>query len=206
MDRFRLRALLAGLCLLALGGTALGQTEPLLFGTRESFSAKLTLFTKWTGTLSRYQGEVEGCQSSICDKAAWQRFIDGLRGAGPAAQLDAVNAEMNRHPYIEDPVNWGVPDYWETPFEFLRRDGDCEDYAISKYLALRALGLDLGTMRIVVLQDMNLDLGHAVLAVYLDGRIMILDNQIKRVVGADSIRHYRPIYSINEDGWWLHQP
>jgi predicted transglutaminase-like cysteine proteinase len=206
MDRVRMRMMLAGICLLALATSAEGGTDPLLFGTRESFSGKLTLFTKWTGSLSRHRGEVETCPSSTCDKARWQRFIDGLRGAGAAAQLDAVNAEMNRHPYIEDPVNWGLPDYWETAFEFLRRDGDCEDYAISKYLALRALGVDLGAMRIVVLQDLNLDLGHAVLAVYLDGRIMILDNQIKRVVGADSIRHYKPIYSINESGWWLHQP
>jgi predicted transglutaminase-like cysteine proteinase len=47
---------------------------------------------------------------------------------------------------------------------------------------------------------------HAVLAVYINGTIMILDNQARQVVRADSIRHYRPYYSINESSWWLHKP
>ena len=41
---------------------------------------------------------------------------------------------MNRSPYIVDPINWGVKDYWESPGQFFSRKGDCEDYAIAKYL------------------------------------------------------------------------
>lgn len=33
---------------------------------------------------------------------------------------------------------------------------------------------------------------------------MILDNQGDRVLLDTDIRHYRPIYSINESAWWLH--
>jgi hypothetical protein len=25
------------------------------------------------------------------------------------------------------------------------------------------------------------------------------------VVPANSIRHYQPVFSINEEGWWLHR-
>ena len=60
-------------------------------------------------------------------------------------------------------------------------------------------------MRIVIVQDLNLKVAHAILAVYVDGTIKILDNQIKQVVDAETIRHYRPIYSVNEDAWWLHR-
>ena len=60
-------------------------------------------------------------------------------------------------------------------------------------------------MRIVIVQDLNLKVAHAVLAVYLDDTIKILDNQIKQVVEAGTIRHYRPIYSVNEESWWLHR-
>jgi predicted transglutaminase-like cysteine proteinase len=206
MVRDVLRILPVAICLILLAGVGQAANNPLLFGTQETFSVKLALFGKWTGSRARFEGELRDCQPEQCDKQRWQRFLDGLAASDTRSKIEAVNAEMNRHPYIVDPANWGVPDYWETPFEFLRRDGDCEDYAISKYMALRALGLDPSALRIVVLQDLNLDLGHAVLAVYLDSRILILDNQIKRVVDADSIRHYRPIYSINETGWWLHQP
>jgi predicted transglutaminase-like cysteine proteinase len=42
------------------------------------------------------------------------------------------------------------------------------------------------------------------LIVYTDNGAMLLDNQIKRAVKADSVRHYKPIFSINQNAWWLH--
>ena len=112
---------------------------------------------------------------------------------------------MNRSPYIIDPINYGVPDYWATPVQFFVKDGDCEDYAITKYLSLRSLGWPAEKMRIVVLQDMNLNIAHAVLVVQLNGKGYVLDNQISQLVTDDQILHYRPIYSINENAWWLHR-
>jgi hypothetical protein len=41
--------------------------------------------------------------------------------------------------------------------------------------------------------------------VYLDSRAMVLDNQIRGVVDARTIHHYKAIYSINEQYWWLHR-
>ena len=60
-------------------------------------------------------------------------------------------------------------------------------------------------MRIVVLQDLNLKIAHAVLVVYVDGEAWILDNQITQIVTADTILHYRPLFSLNEDSWWIHR-
>ena len=96
-------------------------------------------------------------------------------------------------------------DYWATPKQFFDRNGDCEDYAISKYISLRNLGLPVEDMRIVVLNDLNLKIAHAMLVVYLDGEALVLDNQITQVINARRIRHYKPIYSINERNWWLHR-
>jgi predicted transglutaminase-like cysteine proteinase len=70
-------------------------------------------------------------------------------------------------------------------------------------MALRDLGVSVDDMRIVVLNDLNLRIAHAVLAVYVSGKPYILDNQISKVVPASSIHHYQPVYSINENGWWL---
>ena len=60
-------------------------------------------------------------------------------------------------------------------------------------------------MRIVVLQDLNLKVAHAVLVVYIDGKALVLDNQITKVVESKRIKHYKPIFSINEGAWWLHR-
>lgn len=185
---------------------------PHLFGSRETRSLNITMFPKWNGALKRYFSERRladaPCTSSAfnrCHLREWSAFLSGLRGRDRRSQLEAVNAYMNRQPYLTDPRNYGVSDYWATPAEFLTRDGDCEDYAIAKFLSLRALGFANDMLRIVVLQDLNLRVGHAILVVFLDGEALVLDNQVRRVVRAEAIHHYQPIYSINEEYWWLHQ-
>jgi predicted transglutaminase-like cysteine proteinase len=46
---------------------------------------------------------------------------------------------------------------------------------------------------------------HAILAVYIRGRVLILDSLYDAIVETDAIDHYEPVYSINEEGWWLHR-
>ena len=188
-------------------------TRAPLFGTVEIRTTNLKPFPKWTGMLDRMfaeQGSTEGpCNSAAfnkCHREHWQALIDQQTGKPLLQQLQSVNSFMNDKRYIVDPINWGVNDYWATPKQFFSKYGDCEDYAIAKYVTLKRLGLATEDMRIVVLQDLNLGIAHAVLAVFVNDRVMILDNQIKQVVNAQTIRHYRPIFSINEEAWWLHRP
>ncbi len=185
---------------------------PPLFGTREVRSAQMSLFPKWQGAMARYFDERRladaPCSESAfnrCHLLQWTRFLAGLRGRDRQSQIAAVNDYMNRKRYIIDPHNYGVIDYWATPGQFLRRNGDCEDYAIAKYMSLRALGFDARSLRIVVLRDLNLRIAHAILVVYHRGEALVLDNQVNSVVPARAIRHYRPIYSLNEHNWWLHR-
>ena len=137
-----------------------------------------------------------------CHYKEWQRFTESVRALPKDRQLDAVNTFFNKHRYIVDPINWGVADYWETPGQFFDKNGDCEDYAIAKYMTLRDLGWETSAMRVVIVQDMNLKLVHAILAVKTDGKTVILDNQLAVVIEPRRIKHYRPIYAVNEDGWW----
>ena len=129
-----------------------------------------------------------------------------MRDRDAKTQLKEINKFMNTHRYIVDPVNWGVLDYWASPGEFFQRQGDCEDYAIAKYLSLQRLELAADDMRIVILNDLNLRVAHAILAVYLDGKVWVLDNQLSIMIEARRIRHYQPIYSLNDTGWWKHKP
>mgnify|MGYP001248495145 CR=1 FL=1 len=202
--------LACGLVALVVGlATTAGQAHaatPSLFGTKEIHSSNLTLFPKWRGVMDRFDEEKIGCGDPLCNKPYWENLLKEMAGADRMTQIERINREMNERLYIIDPINWGVPDYWATPFQFLRKNGDCEDYAIAKFMALRALGFENPEMRIVVLNDLNLGIAHAILVVYVDGRALVLDNQISSVVRADSIRHYQPVYSVNEEGWWLHRP
>lgn len=196
----------------ALAAYGASVTGPGLFGSREVRSSKLSLFPKWRGALSRHFDEDRLAEAPCtattfnrCHLREWKGFLASLRGAGPLAKIEAVNHYLNRRRYILDPRNYGVPDYWATPNQFLSRNGDCEDYAIAKYFSLRALGIEAESMRIVVLQDLNLQIAHAILVVYVDNKTLVLDNQISTVVEAQAIHHYRAIYSINEQHWWLHR-
>jgi predicted transglutaminase-like cysteine proteinase len=218
MNGIRSCAIVCGMILLAAAAPPLSgfpgaaaATIP-LFGTKEIQSANQAPFPKWRGALTKYFDERklldEPCSSSIfnkCHLKEWQEFLKEQKGRARKDQVEAVNEYMNRHRYFTDPRNYGISDYWASPTEFLQRDGDCEDYAIAKFISLRALGFDNSEVRLVVVHDLNLKLGHAILVVYLDGKALILDNQIREVVEASFIRHYKPIYSINEVHWWMHQ-
>ena len=192
---------------------AAARSYPSLFNSAEQMGATLKAFPKWRGTLERSLKDrmiPEDCKDgslfNVCHLKAWDKFLNGLKGKPRMSQIRAVNSEMNRRRYILDPVNWGLKDYWASPLQFFRKQGDCEDYAIAKFLSLRALGVPNEDMRILVLMDTNLNLAHAILVVYVEDRIYLLDNQIGSVVRADTVRHYKPIYSINETNWWLHRP
>lgn len=193
--------------LLAVGPTAQAAGfTPSIFGTKELHGNSLKQFPKWTGMMDRFAKELQNCPPKLCNSKLWKSIVAQTKDLDIKTKLRTINNIMNAHPYILDPVNWGVADYWATPFEFLRKNGDCEDYAIAKFYALRDSGVPTDQMRVVALNDLNLGLGHAILVVYVDGTPMVLDNQIQKVVPASSIKHYRPVYSVNDTGWWLHRP
>ncbi len=50
----------------------------------------------------------------------------------------------------------------------MNNSGDCADYAIAKFFALRYLGYSNEEMRIAVVYDRMRRIGHAVLAIYSD--------------------------------------
>jgi predicted transglutaminase-like cysteine proteinase len=177
-----------------------------LFRTHEFHSANLASFPKWRDMLARFEREMADCTPDRCRLDEWQQLVASLHGRSAMAQLKLVNNTINRHRYIEDWANWDLADYWETPLQFLDRSGDCEDFAIAKYLALRAGGMPAEDMRIVIVRDHARQRMHAILAVYVRGRALILDSLYDAIVEADVIDHYEPIYSINEQGWWLHRP
>lgn len=213
--RAALLALAAALIAAAVAAGAPGPAQATgykLFGTNEIQSKTLDKFTKWTELLTRYDGEAPNelnvCQPTAAEKchiARWRIFLKQIAALPPMEQLQRVNQYVNDWLYVLDPVNYNQKDYWATPREFMYRNGDCEDYAFAKYVSLVHLGFPKEQMRLVVLQDLNLQIPHAVLVVYVEGVGWLLDNQIGQVIEANRVQHYKPIFSINEQAWWLHR-
>jgi len=208
---FRLPTILMLALALATPAVA-APSYPPLFGSKETPSHNLKMFTKWTGVLDRYTIE-QKLEDTPCTDGAfnrcylqkWKRYLGEIRNFSPLDKLREVNRFANAAQYVTDPVNYGMADYWASPGQFLVKNGDCEDYAIAKFYSLLTLGIPNDQMRVVVLNDLNLHVAHAVLVVYLDGAAWLLDNQIHDVVRADVVHHYRAIYSVNETTWWLHK-
>lgn len=192
--------------------TALGadkNASPGVFGFSEQKYEGLKPFPKWRGVVERYLEQLkkvgDDCdrkQKALCLDAAWRALVDLVEDRDAMEQLHLVNEFMNSHIYTFDMENWGVEDYWATPFQFFGKMGDCEDYSIAKYLTLRMLGWPIEKLKIIVLQDMNLNVTHANLAVSFEGKTLILDNQLPEVVEAKRISHYLPVYAVNEENWW----
>jgi predicted transglutaminase-like cysteine proteinase len=183
-----------------------------LFGYQEIRRSDLSLFPQWLSVLERHLHDMtpEGqCDIPIfnqCHLKNWLAFLQSIRKLTSGEQIRKVNEYANKKEYVLDIQNYGVEDYWATPKQFLQNSGDCEDFAIIKLLSLKQLGFDTQLMRIVIVQDTNLRIAHAVMSINSGKDILILDNQIPEVISHSAIFHYVPVYSLNETSWWMHLP
>ena len=86
---------------------------------------------------------------------AKNRFVDidrnllkKLKNESDIKKLNVVNTWVNFIKYKSDKKLYGVNDYWATLYEFVGKNaGDCEDYTITKYYILKALGIDPRRMK-----------------------------------------------------------
>lgn len=186
-----------------------------LFGSIEFKAKSLKALPKWTKLLGRIQ--LEEATYIACEKDplecqtvgmhSWRSFVKRMKEESFSHNelVQEINLFVNQWPYITDSENWKKRDYWATPSEFTEHSGDCEDYAIIKYVTLKELGVSPENMRIVVVHDHVRAIDHAVLAVYDDeGLPMILDSLIDAVLSHRALLQYTPHYSVNETTRWAH--
>jgi predicted transglutaminase-like cysteine proteinase len=173
-----------------------------LFGTVE-FRSKLKEMPQWDRVIAE-ERKKPGLDHPVGLAASWPEVRTKLKGQKLLEQLNSVNRFFNRYPYRLDEEIYGVRDYWATPAEFMKNSGDCEDYSIIKYYALKQLGVDPDSMRIVVLTDVIRNLAHADVAVYYEGDAYVLDNLSNLVLPHTRLTHYRPQFSVNENYRWVH--
>jgi len=207
-----LQSIVASLCLVVAAPQAAHAFPANLFGYGQAAQQDLQVFPQWLATLERQlrdnlrDGDCGERRLNRCHMQEWLAFLARVRALPQHEQLAAVNRYANEKDYVLDIENYALEDYWAIPREFLGNGGDCEDFAIAKYFSLGWLGYPREELRIVVVQDTNLGVPHAVLAVGRGEEILILDNQVREVIPDDKVVHYAPVYSLNERSWWIHAP
>jgi len=180
------------------------------FGLSASLLSEGGLREKWLGV--ERQLDDERVQLALCDgdrdncvsPAALQllAIVDMGRAREGRARLGEINRAINLaiRP-MSDMAQYGQIDVWSPPLVTLAHAaGDCEDYAIAKYVALRLAGIAADDLRLVVLHDTVRGEDHAVAAARLDGRWLMLDNNRMAMIEDADIRNYRPLFVLDERG------
>jgi predicted transglutaminase-like cysteine proteinase len=140
-----------------------------------------------------------------------QRMLQSLKGLDDEARLTEVNQFFNRRVLFRDDAEvWGAVDHWASPLEMLDKgQGDCEDYAIAKYLSLLAAGLPMQRLRLVYVRAQLGGAGgpgqpHMVLAYYPapGAEPLVLDNLVPAIRPASKRPDLAPVFSFNSEGLW----
>ena len=97
-------------------------------------------------------------------------------------------------------AQYGVEDYWASPLTALGNGaGDCEDYAIAKYVALEESGIAPDELQLEIVRDVQHQTTHAVVAVHYKDEWLILDNRTLFMVNAEeSPYHY--MFTLDHQG------
>jgi len=167
------------------------------------------LWQKWRGLETRLARDAEtlrGCQTDAgnCPSNAAQflRLIGAVKSKSGRARLDEANRAVNMVVrYVSDYAQHGEADRWSSPLEtFATAKGDCEDYAIAKYVALREAGFPREDLRLMLVRDRAVRQDHAVLAARLDGQWLVLDNRRSELIEDSGATNLAPLFAIDHAG------
>lgn len=151
--------------------------------------------------------------SALRNAKRWQTLLQETQSLpSETEKLHYVNRFFDEFlRYRLDEKNDGLKDYWAPLSQTLSRGtGDCEDYAIAKYITLRLAGVDDQKLRLIYVKA---QMGgprspifepHMVLGYYAtpNAEPLILDSLVSMVQKASMRGDLKPIFSFNSEGLW----
>lgn len=191
------------------GAVDIGRSrDPQTFATMSRME-DTELARKWRAVKAAIDAEIGvmtfcRAEPQRCPLPAALRFntiVDAARTRTGRARLGEINRAINLaiRP-MPDMIQHGVTDVWSSPLAaFASGAGDCEDYAIAKYVALKEAGFATGDLRLLIVRNDLLQEDHAVVGVRHDGRWFILDNRRMALLEE---RHFdlRPLFALDREG------
>ena len=133
---------------------------------------------------------------------ALNNLLKKLENADTKTKLEKINDFFNGVKYGDDKDIYGIADYWASPYEFLARDkGDCEDYVIGKYFALKHLGIPSSKIFLTYVRLDGAKDAHMILSYFEtpSSEPLILDSIRKIIFPASQRTDLKPIYNFNPD-------
>ena len=167
------------------------------------------VLTKWHGVESRIRTDNEvfaRCAQSEqrCPQGArtFLAIVAQGRALSGIARIGVINRAVNLaiEP-MSDMAQWGVPDRWSPPLEtFTTGRGDCEDYAIAKFVALTAAGIPAQDVKLVIVRNTAANEDHAIVAVRDGGDWIMLDNRWLTLVKDAAMPKIIPEFVLDDAG------
>lgn len=131
---------------------------------------------------------------------ALNTMLEKSKNSDLRTKLEKINDFFNDIKYASDQAVYGTSDYWANPYEFLAKDkGDCEDYAIAKYLALEYLGVPTSKMFLSYVRVKSSNEAHMVLTYFEtpSSEPLVLDNLRKTIQPASKRDDLIPVFNFN---------
>lgn len=175
---------------------------PKLFGFYENFN--------WNNYLSNNKAPAHFYSNK--HYKMWKEVVEKNKDQSEVKKVRAVERFFDRNfGFISDIKQHSKKDYWQTLQETLFYEkGDCEDFAIAKYITLRILGVSESSLKILYLKPYPSNISnlhpapHMVLKYSNQDLEFILDNRPQR-----PSRFYRESYhflfEFNEKSLWKYQ-
>ena len=140
----------------------------------------------------------------------WLATIESAKPKKDDARLKLINDFINRHIVFDDDIAvWQQSDYWATPLETIGQGrGDCEDFAIIKYISLRQAGIPAARLRLIYVKARRngaagpVQIAHMVLAYYAtpNAEPLVLDNLDPTIRAASQRGDLQPVFSFSSEG------
>lgn len=144
----------------------------------------------------------------------WRAMLPAPVGVSELEKLERVNTFFNQKiRWVEDSELWQQDDYWASLLETMAKGaGDCEDFAIAKYVSLLIAGVPESKLRLTYVrlqqQANTAPVAHMILAYYVDpsAEPLILDNLMLEIKPASRRPDLAPVYSFNATHLWFRGP
>ena len=178
------------------------------FGGSADQASTLSMWKRWrefktgvekdVGALARCRVDDAACSEAELRLVA---IIASVRQVAGRAKIGIINRSINLTiAYASDALRHAKDDVWSSAIETITAGrGDCEDFAIVKYVALREAGIQAEDLRLLV-GKLRYGEAHAVLAVKVDGRWLILDNRRMTMVDDSEATEMRPLFAFDSEG------
>lgn len=172
------------------------------FGRRSLQLGDGPLAVTWQAINARMRADMAsvalcGIQELACSEAArnLRRIVEEARTHDGLARIGHINRAINLA------IKPAATAHWQSALETLSAGiGDCKNYSVAKYLALREAGFSERDVKLVIVHDTAAHQDHAIVTVLFGGSWYVLDNRWLALVHDFELRHADPLYILDELG------